>query len=144
MVLMSFCCWLFSNFSKFSTLLKFLFLTLNMCLAVAQAKPALSKLFFLIFKVFKFSYGSWLILSYTQKYSVNMLNTLTKKIVQKLYKMHSYIQKLYKTLNLYIFCIQRLCKSKFCMIMNIQKVYIKFLHIYKKFTNCTKVVHGSD
>ena len=45
------------------------------------------------------------------------------------------MQKLYKTLNLYIFCIQRLYKSKFWMIINVQKMYIKFLHIYKKCTN---------
>ena len=33
---------------------------------------------------------------------------------------------------MYKFCIQRLYKSKFCMIMNVQNMYIKFLHIYKK------------
>ena len=67
--------------------------------------------------------------------------TLTKKFVQKLYKMYT---KLYKTLNLYIFCIQRLYKSKFCMIMNVQKMYIKILHIYKTCTNCTKLVQSLD
>ena len=64
-----------------------------------------------------------------------------KKFVQQLYKD---IQKLYKTLNLYIFCIQRLYKSIFCMIMNVQKMYIKFLHIYKNCTNCTKLAQRSD
>ena len=34
---------------------------------------------------------------------------------------------------------------KFCMIMNVQKTYIKFLHIYKKgTTNCTKIVQSLD
>ena len=37
------------------------------------------------------------------------------------------IQKFYRTLNLYI----STNKSKFCMIMNVQQVYIKFLYIYK-------------
>ena len=41
-------------------------------------------------------------------------------------------------------CIQRLYKSTFCMIMNVQKMHIKFLHIYKKCTNCTKLVKSSD
>ena len=35
-------------------------------------------------------------------------------------------QKSYKTLNLYVFYIQRLYKSKFCMIMNVQKMHIRF------------------
>ena len=65
-----------------------------------------------------------------------MLNTLTKKIVQKLYKMHNKTNA-YKTLNLYIFCMQRLYKSKFCIIMNVHKKYIKFLYIYKNCTNCS-------
>ena len=55
------------------------------------------------------------------------------------------IQKLYKTLYLYMFGIQRLYKSKFCMIMNAQKMSIKFLLTYKKtsriqvfYKTCTK------
>ena len=64
---------------------------------------------------------------------------------KKLYKNYTKcIQKLYKTLNLYILCIQRLHKSKFCTIMNAQKMCIKFLHIYKKFTNYTKLEQSSD
>ena len=57
-----------------------------------------------------------------------------------------WIPKLYKTLNLYIFCIQRLYKSKLFMIMNVQEIYIKFLHLYKKKknTNCIKLVQSSD
>ena len=39
-------------------------------------------------------------------------------------------QKLYKTLNFHIFCMQRLYKEKLCMIMNAQGIYTKFLHIY--------------
>ena len=54
------------------------------------------------------------------------------------------IQKLCKTLNMYMFCIQKLYKSKFCMIMNVQKMYIKFLQIYKKCTNCKRLVQSSD
>ena len=30
------------------------------------------------------------------------------------------------------------------MIMNVQKMYTKFLHIDKKFTNCTKLAQSSD
>ena len=55
-----------------------------------------------------------------------------------------WIPKLYKTLNLYIFCIQRSYKSKLCMIMNVQEIYIKFLHIYKKNIQTTKLVQSSD
>ena len=40
------------------------------------------------------------------------------------------MQKLYKTLTLHLFCIQRLHKSKFCKIMNVQNMYIKFPHMY--------------
>ena len=40
-------------------------------------------------------------------------------------------KNLYKTLTLYIFCIQKLYKSKFCMIMNAQKMY-------KLYKTCTK------
>ena len=50
-----------------------------------------------------------------------------------------WIPKLYKTLNLYIFCIQRSYKSKLCMIMNAQEIYIKFLHTYKKNIQTTKL-----
>ena len=54
------------------------------------------------------------------------------------------IQNLYKTLNLYIFCIQRLYKSKCSLIMNVQKMYIKFLYIYQKmyklYKTCTKCI----
>ena len=35
-------------------------------------------------------------------------------------------------------------KSKFCMIMNVQTMYITFLHIYKKCTNFTKLVESLD
>ena len=64
---------------------------------------------------------------------------------KNLYKSYTKcIRKLYKTLKLYLFCIQILYKLKFCMIMNIQKMCIKFLHIYKKCTNCTKLVHSSN
>ena len=45
------------------------------------------------------------------------------------------IQKSCKTRNLYIFFVQRLFRSKFCMIVNAPKLFIKFLHIYKKCTN---------
>ena len=45
---------------------------------------------------------------------------------KKLYKNYKKCtQKLYKTLNLYIFYIQKLYKSKFCLIINVQKMYIK-------------------
>ena len=54
------------------------------------------------------------------------------------------IQKLCKTLNLYIFCVQGLYKSKVCVMMNVQKIYIKFLHVNKKCTNCTKLVQSSN
>ena len=51
-----------------------------------------------------------------------------------------YTKIIQNTKFVYIF-LQRLYKSKFCMIMNIQKIYIKFLYTYKKCTNCTKCVH---
>ena len=69
--------------------------------------------------------------------SSSMFFSLTKRFVQKLYKMYT---KFYKTLNCYKG--QRLYKSKFCMIMNVQKMYFKFPHIYKKYTNCTKLVQS--
>ena len=53
--------------------------------------------------------------------------SLTKKFVQKLYKRYA---KIIQTLTLYIFCIQRLHKSEFCKIMNVQNMYIKFPHMY--------------
>ena len=40
------------------------------------------------------------------------------------------MQKLYQTLTLHLFCIQRLHKSKFCKIMNVQNMHIKFPHMY--------------
>ena len=52
--------------------------------------------------------------SSTMDQSYKKCHTLTKTFVQKLYKIYT---KLYKTLNFYIFCIQKLYKSKFCMIM---------------------------
>ena len=51
------------------------------------------------------------------------------------------IQKLYQTLSLYIFCMQRLHKSKFCKIMNVQNMYIKFPHsttMWMLYRTCTK------
>ena len=69
--------------------------------------------------------------------SSSMFFSLTKRFVQKLYKMYT---KFYKTLNCYKG--QRFYKSKFCMIMNVQKMYFKFPHIYKKYTNCTKLVQS--
>ena len=70
-----------------------------------------------------------------------LLVFVNNPLPKKLYKNYTkYIQKLNKTLNLYMFCIQRSYISKFCLIMNVQKMYIKFLHIYKKCTNCTKLV----
>ena len=51
------------------------------------------------------------------------------------------IQKLYQTLTLYIFCMQRLHKSNFCKIMNAQNMYIKFPHsttMWKLYRTCTK------
>ena len=51
------------------------------------------------------------------------------------------IQKLYQTLSLYIFCMQRLHKSKFCKIMNAQNMYIKFPHsttMWMLYRTCTK------
>ena len=33
---------------------------------------------------------------------------------------------------------------KFSMIMNVQEMYIKFLDIYKKCINCTKLVQSSN
>ena len=50
----------------------------------------------------------------------------TKNFVQKLYK--KYTKLIQNTKSVYIF-IQRFCKSKFCMIMNVQKMYMKFMHI---------------
>ena len=41
------------------------------------------------------------------------------------------VQELYKTPNLYIFCAQRLYKSKFCIIMNVRKCTSNF-YIYGK------------
>ena len=68
-----------------------------------------------------------------------------KPLPKNLYKNYTKcIQKLYKTLNLYIFCMQRLYKSKFCVTMTVKEMYIKFLHIYKKCTNCTKLIQSSD
>ena len=49
-------------------------------------------------------------------------------LLKNLYKIDvKYTQNLYKLRNLYIFCIQRLYKSKFCMIMNVQKIYQNFV-----------------
>ena len=51
------------------------------------------------------------------------------------------MQKLYQTLTLYIFCMQRLHKSNFCKIMNAQNMYIKFPHsttMWKLYRTCTK------
>ena len=64
------------------------------------------------------------------------VRSFTKKFVQKLYKMYT---KIIKNIKLYIFCIQRLYKSKFYMIMNKQKMYITFLHIYKKMYKLYKI-----
>ena len=60
---------------------------------------------------------------------------------KNLYKNYTkFTQKLYKTLNLYITCIQRLYKSRFFIVMNIQKnvhqipiyiyIYIYYIYIY--------------
>ena len=46
------------------------------------------------------------------------------------------LEKSYKTLNLYIFCIQRLYKSRFHMIMNVQGMYIKSLLITLWYRRC--------
>ena len=46
------------------------------------------------------------------------------------------LEKSYKTLNLYIFCIQRLYKSRFHMIMNVQGMYIKSLLITLWYMRC--------
>ena len=64
-----------------------------------------------------------------------------KKFVQQLYKD---IQKLYKTLNLYIFCIQRLYKSIFCMIINectknVHQILAYIQKLYKLYKTCTKI-----
>ena len=64
-------------------------------------------------------------LSVSSNLCYNAVVPLTKKIVQKLYKIHTNIIQS----NVHIFCIQRLYKSKFYLIMNLQKMYIKFLHI---------------
>ena len=52
--------------------------------------------------------------------------------------------RLYKTLNLYIFCIKRLYKSKFCMEKNVQKMQIKFQHIADTKNVFTKFVQSGD
>ena len=60
---------------------------------------------------------------------------------QKLYKNYTiYIQKSYETLNLYIFCIQKLCKSKFHMTMNLLEMYNNIVHMHKKYTDCGQLV----
>ena len=64
-----------------------------------------------------------------------------------MYKSYTKCIQTFEILNLYIFCIQKLYKSKFCLIMNVQKMYIKFLYIYiyiyiqkmyKLYKTCTK------
>ena len=56
------------------------------------------------------------------------------------------IQIIHNTKIVYILYsyIQRLYKSKFRRIINVQNMYIKFLHIYKKRKSCTKLVQSSD
>ena len=63
-------------------------------------------------------------------------NSIPKKYItglpKHLYKTYTKcIQKLYKTLNLHIFCTQRLYKSKFCMIIT---VYTKNVHHISTYT----------
>ena len=44
-----------------------------------------------------------------------------------------------------MFCIQRLDKSKFCIIMNVQKLYIHQIPKYiQKSTNCTNLLQSLD
>ena len=78
------------------------------------------------------------VIVFSSRPSPNILKYRTHcPYLKYLYKNYTnWIQKWYKTLNLYIFFTQRLYKPKFCMIMNVQKMYIKFLHIYKKCRNC--------
>ena len=57
--------------------------------------------------------------------------------------MQNVYKKSCKTLNLCVLCIQMLYKRKFRMIMNVQEMCIKSLYLYKKCTNCMKLVHAN-
>ena len=52
--------------------------------------------------------------------------------------------RLYKTLNLFIFCKKRLYKSKLCMVKSVQKMHIKFQHIADTKNVFPKLVQKAD
>ena len=54
------------------------------------------------------------------------------------------IQNVYKKYTKHLICIRKLYKLKFRLITNGQKIYIIFLHVYKRCTNCTNLVQSSD
>ena len=67
--------------------------------------------------------------------------TLTTKFVQKLYKMYT---KIIKNTKFVYFLYTKIVQIKILYDDECKKMYITFLHIYKKCTNCTKLVQSLD